>query len=135
MVAITESVVAAALAFQDGNPRDDIAVVTLQGEPRRSAARYAPRVTERPFSYELATARDRLVLHGDLDEGATVQLRSLVSELTDGLTRDLTVDLSDVDLLPSSAVGVHRQRPGHRRRQDAAAHASSPRTARSRLGC
>ena len=31
---------------------------------------------------------------------------TLVSELTDGLTRDLTVDLTDVDLLPSSAVGV-----------------------------
>ena len=42
VAAITESVVAAALAFQDGNPRDDIAVVTLQGEPRRSAADTLP---------------------------------------------------------------------------------------------
>ena len=40
--AITESVVAAALAFQDGDPRDDIAVVTLQGEPRRAAADTLP---------------------------------------------------------------------------------------------
>ena len=32
----------AALEFQDGNPRDDIAVVTLQGEPRRSAADTLP---------------------------------------------------------------------------------------------
>jgi serine phosphatase RsbU (regulator of sigma subunit) len=32
--AVTHAVVTEALAFQDGNPRDDIAVVTLQGEPR-----------------------------------------------------------------------------------------------------
>jgi anti-anti-sigma factor len=46
------------------------------------------------------------VLHGDLDEGATVQVRMLLTEITDGLSRDITVDLTDVDLLPSSAVGV-----------------------------
>lgn len=46
------------------------------------------------------------MLHGDLDEGATIQFRGTLSELTDGLTKDLTLDLSDVDLLPSSAVGV-----------------------------
>jgi anti-anti-sigma factor len=76
-------------------------------------------VTERPFSYDLADDSSRLVLHGDLDEGATVQLRSLVSELTDGLTRDLTVELSDVDLLPSSAVGVIANAQDTARRQDA----------------
>lgn len=31
---VAHAVVAEALSFQDGNPRDDIAVVTLQGEPR-----------------------------------------------------------------------------------------------------
>ena len=61
---------------------------------------------ERAFSYEVSDGSDRLVLHGDLDEGATVQVRMLLKELTDGLTRDLAVDLTDVDLLPSSAVGV-----------------------------
>ena len=63
-------------------------------------------MTEQSFSYELLDDSGRLVLHGDLDEGATVQVRSLLSDLTDGLTKDLTVDLSDVDLFPSAAVGV-----------------------------
>jgi anti-anti-sigma factor len=63
-------------------------------------------VQERAFSYEISDESDRLVLHGDLDEGATVQFRMLLKEVTEGLTRDLTVDLTDVDLLPSSAVGV-----------------------------
>ena len=61
---------------------------------------------EREFSYEINDESGRLVLHGDLDEGATVQVRMLLKEVTDGLTRDLTLDLTDVDLLPSSAVGV-----------------------------
>jgi anti-anti-sigma factor len=63
-------------------------------------------VEEREFSYEVSAESDRLVMHGDLDEGATIQVRMLLKEVTDGLTRDLTVDLTDVDLLPSSAVGV-----------------------------
>ena len=61
---------------------------------------------EREFSYEISADSDRLVLHGDLDEGATVQVRMLLKEATAGLTRDLAVDLTDVDLLPSSAIGV-----------------------------
>jgi anti-anti-sigma factor len=63
-------------------------------------------VEEREFSYEVSAESDRLVMHGDLDEGATIQVRMLLKEVTDGLTRDLRVDLTDVDLLPSSAVGV-----------------------------
>ena len=61
---------------------------------------------ERAFTYEASDESGRLVLHGDLDEGATVQVRMLLKEITEGLTRDLAVDLTDVDLLPSSAVGV-----------------------------
>jgi anti-anti-sigma factor len=63
-------------------------------------------VEERAFSYEVSDGSERLVLHGDLDEGVTVQVRLLLKEISNGLTRDLTVDLTDVDLLPSSAVGV-----------------------------
>ena len=57
-----------------------------------------------------------------------------MSELTDGLTRDLTIDLTDVDLLPSSAVGVianAQDTAGGRTRRCA----SSPLRARSRHGC
>ena len=42
-----------------------------------------------------------------------------MSELTDGLTRDLILDLSDVDLLPSAAVGVIANAQDTVRRQDA----------------
>jgi anti-anti-sigma factor len=63
-------------------------------------------VQEREFTYEINDESDRLVLHGDLDEGTTVQVRMLLKEVTAGLTRDLAIDLTDVDLLPSSAVGV-----------------------------
>lgn len=61
---------------------------------------------EREFTYEVSDDAGRLVLHGDLDEGATIQVRMLLKELTGGLTRDLEIDLTDVDLMPSSAVGV-----------------------------
>ena len=61
---------------------------------------------ERPFSYETDVASGRLVLHGDLDEGATLQFRALLLDHSSGLTENLVVDLTDVDLLPSSAVGV-----------------------------
>jgi len=63
-------------------------------------------VNERAFSYETGDEPGRVVLHGDLDEGATIVFRGVLSELTDGLTKDLTLDFTDVDLLPSSAVGV-----------------------------
>lgn len=61
---------------------------------------------ERAFSYETSAESGRLVLHGDLDEGTTLQFRMLLGELSDGLTQDLTVELTDLDLLPSSAIGV-----------------------------
>ena len=75
---------------------------------------------ERAFTYETSDEPRRLVLHGDLDEGTTLQLRSLLLDLTDGLTQDLTVDFTDVDLLPSSAIGVIANAQDTARRQDAA---------------
>ncbi len=63
-------------------------------------------MTEGQFSYELAPDSSRVFLHGDLDEPATRELRNLIVELTDSSTRDLTIDLSGVEFLPSSAVGV-----------------------------
>jgi len=64
------------------------------------------RNVERPFSFEADEASGRLVLHGDLDEGAALTFRSVLADLTDGYQRDLVVNLTDVDLLPSSAVGI-----------------------------
>ena len=63
-------------------------------------------MTDELLSYELNPDSDRLILHGDLDEGATRELRDLVAKATDNLTRELVIDLTDVDFFPSSAVGV-----------------------------
>lgn len=61
---------------------------------------------ERPFSHELIAESGPLVLHGDLHELGAREIRTLIQTVTEDYTRDLTVDLSDLDLLPSSAVGV-----------------------------
>jgi len=58
------------------------------------------------FSSELDRTTSRLVLHGDLDEGACVVLRDEIEAASASLTSGLTIDLSDVDFLPSAAVGV-----------------------------
>jgi anti-anti-sigma factor len=67
---------------------------------------YPASVTERPFTYEFDDRRSRLVLHGELDEGACLELRSLLAEETSADTPDLAIDLSDLDFLPSAGVGV-----------------------------
>jgi anti-anti-sigma factor len=58
------------------------------------------------FRYDLDQDRSLLIAHGDLDEPATVGLRETITTATDELSGDLTIDLSDVDFLPSSAIGV-----------------------------
>jgi anti-anti-sigma factor len=63
-------------------------------------------VTSPEFRYELDDARRLLVAHGDLDEPATFELRQTLATATEQLTNDLTIDLTDVDFLPSSAIGV-----------------------------
>jgi anti-anti-sigma factor len=63
-------------------------------------------VTSPEFRYDLDDARRLLVAHGDLDELATFELRETLAQATDQLTADLTIDLTDVDFLPSSAIGV-----------------------------
>lgn len=63
-------------------------------------------MTTPDFRYDLDPDRALLVAHGDLDEPATVGLRDTINSATATLTSDLTIDLSDVDFLPSSAIGV-----------------------------
>ena len=63
-------------------------------------------VTSPEFRYELLEPRQLLVAHGDLDEPATFELRETLAKATAQLTSDLTIDLTDVDFLPSSAIGV-----------------------------
>ena len=63
-------------------------------------------MTSPEFRYDLDDARRLLVAHGDLDEIATFELRETLAQATDQLSADLTIDLTDVDFLPSSAIGV-----------------------------
>lgn len=79
---------------------------TPQGEHGGAAAGYSAAVTSPAFRYDLDQDRGLLIAHGDLDEPATVGLRETISQATEDLTGDLTIDLSDVDFLPSSAIGV-----------------------------
>ncbi len=59
---------------------------------------------ERPFTSELDGGT--LVLHGSVEYDAVIELRNLVAEHSEDHTKDLTIDLSDVDYFPSVAVGV-----------------------------
>ncbi|MDN4172570.1 STAS domain-containing protein [Nocardioides sp. SOB77] len=59
---------------------------------------------ERPFSSSYADGV--LTLGGSVDEYAVAALRSAVKEHSDEHRRPLAVELSDVDFLPSVAVGV-----------------------------
>jgi anti-anti-sigma factor len=63
-------------------------------------------MTPRRFSYELPEARQTLILRGEVDEAASVELRDLLRAITADLVGDLRIDLADVDFLPSVAVGV-----------------------------
>jgi anti-anti-sigma factor len=59
-----------------------------------------------PFRYDLDDDRGVLTLHGELDEVATVELRELLTKVTDGFSADLAIDLADVSFMPSAAIGV-----------------------------
>ncbi|MEV7428421.1 STAS domain-containing protein [Nocardioides sp. NPDC092400] len=59
---------------------------------------------ERPFSSSYADGV--LTLGGSIDEYAVAALRTAVQEHSAGGTRALAVELSNVDFLPSVAVGV-----------------------------
>jgi anti-anti-sigma factor len=63
-------------------------------------------VTSQPFTYELDEQRGVLVLHAELNEHASAELRELILKATAELTSDLAIDLADVTFLPSPAIGV-----------------------------
>ena len=63
-------------------------------------------MTQRPFTYDLSAPGQTLTLHGEVDEAAAVELRDLLKAITTDLVGDLRVNLTDVDFLPSVAIGV-----------------------------
>ena len=46
------------------------------------------------------------MLHGELDEPASTELRATITKATKELTSGLAIDLADVSFLPSPAIGV-----------------------------
>jgi anti-anti-sigma factor len=63
-------------------------------------------MTQRPFSYDLSAAGQTLTLHGEVDEAASIELRDLLRAITADLVGELRINLTDVDFLPSVAIGV-----------------------------
>jgi anti-anti-sigma factor len=63
-------------------------------------------VKERPFRAVLTDDEQVLVVSGLLDEISVPELRAALRGATHGYTRDLVVDLSDLDFLPSVAIGA-----------------------------
>jgi anti-anti-sigma factor len=59
-----------------------------------------------PFRYDLDDTHGVLTLHGELDEVASVELRELLTNVTDEFTTYLAIDLADVSFMPSAAIGV-----------------------------
>ncbi len=73
----------------------------------------------RQFSHELSQDHRLLTLHGEVDEGACIELRALLAAATEELNGELTVDLTDVDFFPSAAIGVVVAAQNNARRKDA----------------
>jgi anti-anti-sigma factor len=63
-------------------------------------------VTADQFHFDLDEEQRLLVLHGELDEIVSVELREMISKLTNGLSADLAIDLGGVTFMPSPAIGV-----------------------------
>lgn len=61
---------------------------------------------EQPFSAVWKPEEALLVVAGAVEERDAVELRELIQTHSEGGTQRLVIDLSDVQLLPSSAVGV-----------------------------
>ncbi len=58
------------------------------------------------FQAEFDEGRGLLVVHGELDEPATVELRDQLGKVTKEYTQSLGLDLGDVTFMPSPAIGV-----------------------------
>jgi anti-anti-sigma factor len=63
-------------------------------------------VTADRFHYDLDQGRGVLALHGELDEVASVELREVLTKVTDEFSKDLAIDLENVTFMPSPAIGV-----------------------------
>ena len=60
----------------------------------------------RPLALEYDADSSTLAVAGSVDEGSGTLLRAALEKYSDGYAKDLTVDLGDVDFLPSLGIGV-----------------------------
>lgn len=86
-----------------------------KGDEDARLVTYAAGVIDRPFRAEMSPDTGILHLSGVIDETAVDDLRAVLREHTAGHTLPLTVDLSDLDFLPSLALGVfiHAMKASH----------------------
>ncbi len=61
---------------------------------------------ERPLATTYDDATSTLVVSGSVDELSGVALRAAIEKHSDGCTQEMSVDLTDVDFLPSLGIGV-----------------------------
>jgi anti-anti-sigma factor len=61
---------------------------------------------ERPYSAEFDLADARLTVHGEIGELDTADFRRDLLDAVAHTEQTVVVDLSDVDFLPSAAIGV-----------------------------
>ena len=81
----------------------------LSRAPRRAVAatrHYPSRVEERPLTFSFEPATGTLHVSGEVDELSGVAFRDAIEKHSDAFSRDLVIDLGDVDFLPSLGVGV-----------------------------
>ena len=61
---------------------------------------------ERPLTFSFEPDTATLYVSGEVDELSGVAFREALDKHSEGFTKDLIVDLGDVDFLPSLGVGV-----------------------------
>jgi anti-anti-sigma factor len=63
-------------------------------------------VTADGFGYELDEERKGLLVHGELDADAYLELRRAIENASGDHTSDLAIDVAGVTFMPSIAIGV-----------------------------
>ena len=72
----------------------------------QASERYPSLVDERPLTTTFDDATSTLVVSGSVDELSAVALREAIDQHSGGGTRAISVNLTDVDFLPSMGIGV-----------------------------
>lgn len=63
-------------------------------------------MTSPDFRADFDDSRGVLVVQGELDEPASIELRETLTKVTEELTKQVAIDLGEVTFMPSPAIGV-----------------------------